>query len=1040
MPVQVLYPTGDFLATASGWKNEAGTRYPLWSSIDEGVPGDDDTTYIYVKGGYIGNDLSPYEYIADLGPALIVPNKVTGRIRARVEGGSTSIQLWYELLDTQGHKLIPGTGYHLIGQFGGSWSSTSYSTKDQSFDMGTHDKHDFAFHDLSNIKIGLWRDKNDALTENIRLTSIEVELSGDYVINELEDKNWTPLSIWGDIRYKNSTHSIASGDGSLAHLAGHGYWKVRNSYPMTGVFDTCYLKIDEGSGVYLHPSIGNVTGIIHNGTGTWINYFEQPAYNQINYQENEKLVRDVNTIFVSGLDLGYIDLGRPLITSSGDFTLMVRYRRTRTPNTFAVFSQGPLINLEEGGIYSDTTTFSYLDDLINRKVDHDWAVGPESRTQIDRTVGYQQTQPWNDRVVFLARSGTQLYLFTDNEVLIEGDGGRPGGALRLRDMGSIINELNIPSGNFRLGSGTSVNGIGQIHEFGFTDRYINSGVLADILDSTHVYQKYVAENSGEYIYYKIWPPVRDILADSANDYTPWAGYLQVGTSQEDASYNQLNAQHFAHGRKIAPSSVVLNLDVEHITNHPSGLVFSNEYGGVDIIGFGSAKFPFYVIPSGERQTYKIPLTFVPNQSNYDATSGASTVRWYNRLTYPQLDHSEDRFHAEFRIYSLSVDLEGWTTPATGSADLDLYISGDIGHRSGDMDLFLDCDDTEDIFNLYIKGFGAALSGDIPLSIGRPSGTNTSELDLYIGAAVEFSPGPTGDTFLPLFIKAPDGGFLTTQDPHFPLYINAFGAALTGLDDGGLVDLYLHGRDTVGGTPLGDSSGNIPFFIKSTATTTGDMPLYLEGGLIAPFDSGATNTTDLYIIARTVSSGDVPLYMGGGSATGTLNLYLLGEDSVAFSGDTLALFTWAHSGSGLLKSTTMFVQGAVDEELPLFIKGPTNFDNTANMRLYIRGKGTINQMPLFISNKHVSETGYIELYTAGPSSIQETGSMPLFIQRPGNDSSARRMDMYISSPITVKDSSTPLFLDGETTVNNNTDLFITAKEIPSGDFTLYTHGF
>ena len=432
---------------------------------------------------------------------------------------------------------------------------------------------------------------------------------------------------------------------------------------------------------------------------------------------------------------------------------------------------------------------------------------------------------------------------------------------------------------------------------------MGSGLTADVLEDT-VFAVGVQAVSplGQYANaYIDWVKIRvyysgDLGVDTIDTFKNlhWPVVTGSGAAERSTTYliDQWRADEYSLYNPITtggthnivhPSAIKVELDTEHITDHPSGveIICDIEFdsGATDNWKVFRSRL---TLGSGDYDgVYEI--TGFDKHINMDGQEiRFSDIDQINlKLTTRYADLGATEYHGDLKIKGLKVYFDSYSASVTGINILDLYVEGGIGESNNNMDLYLLAADVDsNNLDLYIRGIPFYASGEMPLFTEGLVPT-TNNLPLYINGIPFYESGQ-----MPLFTKA----ITWTTMP-----------------------LYIEGLDPP------QASGDMPLYTWATAAGVGG--LYKKMTLAMTAESPWK--MPLYLLAETPDStsvsGDMTLMINSASGINeTVYLYVNGHDvpnnnlslyttSAGVPSSSVALYTY---GSGLPenKTTTIYTHG------------------------------------------------------------------------------------------------------------------------------------
>tara|TARA_R110000824_G_scaffold136793_2_gene300543 strand:+ start:24319 stop:26697 length:2379 start_codon:yes stop_codon:yes gene_type:complete len=271
------------------------------------------------------------------------------------------------------------------------------------------------------------------------------------------------------------------------------------------------------------------------------------------------------------------------------------------------------------------------------------------------------------------------------------------------------------------------------------------------------------------------------------------------------------------------------------------------------------------------------------------------------------------FDANFRIYSTKLNVDSFIIPSTGTADMDLYTSGDtVTSKSDEIDLFIQSDKVVGNIDLYLQQDQTIIKSSGLLSV-LPTVMTTKTASLAIKAGV-FDEGSMPANAMNLFLGMSKKFQQVTSSVDLFMPVSQYGTS--GISN--ILDLFLLPSAASG---LGSTtpSGTLNLFTRgpNKATVSGALNLYAQA--FAGSEPRSTVQT-----SGTFTSDDIPLYILPAYGTNSsLDLYMQTNASHGISG-SMNLFTRTFSSS---------VLGAEEKKMNLFIKPP---DRSGSINLFTVG--------------------------------------------------------------------------------------------------------
>jgi len=735
---------------------------------------------------------------------------------------------------------------------------------------------------------------------------------------------------------------------------GNAYWTLRGSgddfgkQSLDNIYDVGYWPINEYQGKIVNSTNGATSGILTHDyfpgfSGVWGDQFRE---------SHGPIYGPTGTLSSGTFGEAYIDFSeRVVIPNPTNYFVMLRVAPSggKTPQNETILYRGFPSQAElQVSLLDDTILIGGYDDLLN----------PITLTSSASAIDIYTT--------------TIVLVFDEDSIDIWTDGGSPANGF-LQNKGSVsfpnnryINNPNpkmtvggVPSGYPTLFSNNSFGGwitdfgIGSGNPISATTPELSGTVMQTVNTAQYVGDVVTtaAECSGDSSFIRWILPSGNTKAD-VTGYTAYNTniiknidnlYAIGGT--DSILYNTL---------QLSPSSIWMDVCVEHTTNHVSGVKFDGAVIFEDAGGFpiNFAEFSTF-FPSGEKQVYRL------YNSNDIGEILASEIH-DNDLTV-DLQYNQDgneNYFGDLKLFSYNVGFDALCIPATGTGSMPLFTLGDF-------------DDNE--LDLFIKNRGAAENLDLFIDGSLASNDN---MPLHVLGGVHVNNGPSG---VPVYIS---GSILNEFIPLYTL-------AGTKFDD---TTLYINGA------PI---SGSIPLYIKGGLYDNASMNLYSSGltplessGDISLFmwsttNSGVFNTTPLHIGISGTPDPDYQLNLvmqGDASSdlTSNMNLFLENDNSVndniplflqndyVLESGNIPLFMAAPSGTlGAVPfndNMNLFINrqfNGVHHRVSLHLLAQSGENN--NMNLFVEGgeSGVNNNMPLVMPNILESQpSGSMELYTHG----------------------------------------------------------------------------
>lgn len=1018
MAIQYLYPISDYQRGSA--YNQSNSASPLYSSIDEGVSTPNDSDFIHFSGG-VGTG-SAYFFLTD--SVNVKPSSVIFNFRAKAYSvGNITCGLFDEV--------------GLVSEFGITdpivVSSTSFSNYSKQINIPSFNRN-IVNPKLYIVEAGSYR--------QISISSAEVILSGVYTSN-----NDTNLSTPGnvnlisdslhlfDLEESAAYYNNGDADDNNALLYYSNDAKSLNpkssQFLPSGLFNVAYFPIS-GQPVnnVIYAEYTNKSGIIGTNEGfkhIFRNSNGESPYVGYNYSRQD------NYILTSGTSNStFIDFDNVL--NSGDFTVYLRFIHN--------YSSSPGGELR---LRSDDNSFD-ASIIINPTTNYIQAMLLDSGSNYKIvTTGSPAYRKTNGAIItYSSGNGLGIFWCHTNGYVSSGTYSTPF-------------QRYVPppeSGHVRLID--NLNGYQTGHsEIGFSNRDLSSNV-SDIQDCYYQLADRISRDvtttpsSNDY---SIVHKINHKNSSSNSQYKDLAifgypvrasgvsrGFYDIAHCQPTSylTYTEDDRPRYVYQHPDDSGVLVWKFHYEIDTNCPSGITAVAKLKSMDTSGnivttaYAPAEQlePTFIWQSDRINLHSGGIRYA-EASGYFASNNPKVLvgnKINQTLFYPEIRVPSGEFFTTFKIYSSAIDLIGWETIPTGVFNnTTLYIKGQTAYSSGTT-LYINGNIQREM-PLYISG-PTVYSGNksttlfIRTQYGQ-SGVPTSGTTLFIRNFVENSGN------LPLVITGPSSSTVTS---NAPLYIS--GPVVYSGDNLSLlkpVSLFL-------GNYAGSGNKSTTLFLSNKSESSGNYPLYIEGG----GTDTRNGSTTLFVKSYYNSSGNIPLYIPGGVNEAFVNLSVAGKNIDAMSGNT-TLFIDATSESGLTKFTTMYLEGnGHSQYAPLFMKADTTGENFDNITLYLNNDNTSSKdTTLFIKNLGGTSNSGTRLFVKGDGVNNNfyavNGSMPMFINR-GNDSVSRSVNLFLES-VKLNSGETTLFIDGTRGTNSGTTLAIPNVASPKTNNTsMYTHGY
>lgn len=473
-----------------------------------------------------------------------------------------------------------------------------------------------------------------------------------------------------------------------------------------------------------------------------------------------------------------------------------------------------------------------------------------------------------------------------------------------------------------------------------------------------------------------------------------SGGAQWSTSYELNEWRENNTAHSlinpvstaGTNLKVAPSSILVDLEAAHSTDHPSGVQvwvdiefdsgasdnFKVSHHEFTIPSGGATKLQYDPIVYRESVTKHINMDEGPIlYSNIDNINVTVTTKYH--------DIGTTEYEGNLTIHSLNVYFDSVCVAATGLNGIDLYIYGDpttfpINPNDASTDL-------------YIQGKTVIQPSD-------PS-DGTSNLDLYIAGYPHLASGDLSDTstYVTLFIDSDNYQSPPPDDP-----------------DATWLNLFVEGLDP----PM--SSGDMPLYLWATASGVGGM-----------FD-----TFPLYINSNLDPRNMLPLYVKSGpvSDNTSMNLYLYNNPWTYINDSGIPLTIVGPDG--IKASGAVPPEGSVTN---LYIRGYGETDgyywNSGRMNLYIdrESEATASRLSLFMAQNETVES--LNNFIHGH--IAESTINRFFVISDGNNNYYSLIDIISNvkseQSSIIQPSDPPTTLPGKSVLVDYNESY----QIPTGSF-------
>lgn len=769
------------------------------------------------------------------------------------------------------------------------------------------------------------------LPSGVQISSTELYL--EYIPN-----NFTTLYTLGSV-----SRCIASGYPDYTtinnDIFGNGAWHHRGNLNESNTFSAFY-RFNEGSGSRLNPTttaFSGVYGDFRNSSNiitvpTWKNYYRNPVvpsgntsvtcYQNMVYNTDNYINVDFNDRIELGSDFSlyfmlYIDKDNPPINNARFFRR--GYAGDVNDNNFEM--QGWVLQNDENvdvffairNIYGypvvlNTSNYNYGEPILV------WVTG-----RYDGTNSIFKLSTHSLPKYYYAIDWTSHTLTTYGP---------------RRQLSGVTT---------KLGSQSSYNQLSKVGliEFGWLNSYLaqESTTDTDYATSTNNFKEFFATRVANAKY----------LANGNTDYVRWN--VNVGSGEASWStpyiiddiienkYELLNPVTTAGTNYVSGSgNFVIEMDVDHITNHPSGVDITVDIefdsGATDNWKVLRSEFN---VPSGSYSEKHYFTKHINMGEKPILVSDISSSDVKIKTKYVNI--GSQTYHGEVKINSVKVYIESTCVAATGLDDLDLYTIGSAATTTDSLDLFITGDQTSsESVDLFVEGTPSVASGDtltlftdgLYYTINRPDfllyieglqpdtlnsgvnlltyGSNDNAVYKSMTLFVETDGLYEPQNMLPLYIKSDDNdetsdilNLFVKNDPWTDvtneLTLVTFGpSGIKGISDHNGVltlddDYYLDlGFNETSPLLFPYDENVLYFYIRGYGETDGalwkksEMPLFIARDSESTTHSlplficqkQNTNTVDAIIAGHMVAPSSINLYIkGSGEPHNTLKLYTHG---------------------------------------------------------------------------------------------------------------------------------------------------------------------
>jgi hypothetical protein len=689
------------------------------------------------------------------------------------------------------------------------------------------------------------------------------------------------LFIAGGVYSHTDTLTVESG------VRGDGEWQFRNSFSDSDFFDTCWFdfaydddtpymdRVDSiNSSVWGTPSNGNYLNqenyVEEKKYAEAYNFYRRkpPRAAQQNYDpkgySNALFIGDHRDYYGQHINLhDSVDLGNNFTLylqawGDGKNTDGVWFYRGSPKGHYESYTDSTgkwksgngeiLINADDDHI------FFHMFDIYDNKhtLSHFLGLSPDpisiifSYKSVTDNAGYFSVWVYNPRndtddgFVYVGRSDIFVpRKFNDAETVLLGLTNAGGSYTTYsplyldRSMNGFVCEFGIAASGYD-------NGDSGIQEF-FNSRLYNANALNDNSD----YLSWNIPKGSGSAQYGYHCKLTDIT-----DFDPVPYELQGPIK---ASYDKY---------KVVPSAIKFNLDVDHVTDHPSGVKIQTRLN-LDKDGSIWKSWQGHTfVPSGESQSITIGHEY--DYGFDDIITWEDVERIWVELETEYVDLGNTQYFGQLNINELNVESNNWVQPYSENANITVYTVGTASTISNETTLFIKNWGVQDLITLFTHGIssdnnnitlfagGDFVHNSIPLFLKTQHGL-TDYMSLYI-------PGPSSAdciSSMPLYIESrqfsKDGITLFITSPsgtnnNIPLYIQGLGTADGYLPYNNNVPLVIQGPDS------GIDNNTIPLFIKSEAANN-NIDLFIKSSV-------TSNLMDLFITGLGAPSGVLELYTHG----------------------------------------------------------------------------------------------------------------------------------------------------------------------------------
>ena len=878
-------------------------------------------------------------------------------------------------------------------------------------------------------------DFNDYFYPNVY--AFELVTSGTIQATE----SGVPLTILGGLDTSNYQRLLAYDDNTDSNFSIYDndwqgyktldYAECYHRGDISGIFNTAYFQFNEGSG-----------NVVRSGSKSGQIFSEDNQYRWL----TDGTILDSNALLESTTQGSFVG------TTSGQVLDIGEYR-TNTQGNGLYLGPTKTNNYSITNYYSESLSRLQGIDFYNTLLssgNFSLYLNIGHRTYNQTTIDNGSTFNYDAGCLVFANNNFETYI-QDGSLATEKVGGG-GSIVTTLQPNSVITSLihTYNSGllttyilyedasSWSVTSGT-INGLNcfgniQIGRRGTTYANYNDLTLHQFGVADYAFSRTEVDNILE----KISAPVNNVLLRQGTHSVPTyvSGDTYVGVSYQKSVNNTYEKTHALTNRIIfddhhlysIPSSGYLFMDayVAYTGNNPSGylgITATSSIDGNNINPYWNNDYTLYqqkVFNSGGIQRITIVDTW-EDSNPYPLGIGANTPKVNILVTTPASNSYYDG--GEFRLYGLEfyTDAAFYVEP-TGVVDgITLYTYGSLP-SSGTVTLFCGQDESFDTLNLFVKANEPVeYNNYVPLTIlNGGSGTVTNYATLY----TLNQPSLSGE--MPLYIYS-DYSPPNPTSGNLNIFLNG------GQYPTGLVPLYIK-NDTR------TSNKGINLLIKSTISESGILPLSIDGG-------GTDNRSGilpLVVYSTTAQNSGITLFTQSAQGYSTLPL-VVGSHSGLIATDNLELTIFSSENSGFFGAVPItLLSDNFNASMNLFIKNDDSNSDIGSLNLFVANDTTSNNYcTLFASNTNGTVNSGVHFYIGGDGVNQGafvgTGSMNLFLNRE-IESIGTGVTFNISGPSGII-SSVPLLISGGNSIYNSCTLSVPATlSRPSGNISIYTHGY